>query len=584
MSNTMTEPVANASSGEEQPLLQIRGLEVGFQTQRGLVPAVRGVDLTLYAGQTLAIVGESGSGKSTTAQSIIDLLPGTGKVTAGQILFEGRDLTKLNAKAIQDVRGRLIGYVPQDPMSNLNPVWNIGFQVEEAITANSDLRGKDARRETIKVLKEAGLSDAGDRLKQYPHQFSGGMRQRVLIGIGLSAKPKLLIADEPTSALDVTVQRQILDHLASLTRDYGTSVLFITHDLGLAAERAEQLVVMYKGKIVESGPSQEILANPQHPYTQRLVAAAPSLASRRIQSAKHTSSDVDDAEIFGAGSLDDALIARAAERETAAPAKDLISLTNVSKMYRIRTKGLKYNELLAVNDVSFGVKKGTTTALVGESGSGKSTVAKLILQLEGITSGSIDFDGQDVAGLKGAELLKFRRRVQPVFQDPYGSLDPQYNVGNTIAEPLLAHKVGTSKERQARVRELLDQVSLPWSTRYRYPSELSGGQRQRIAIARALALKPDVLVLDEAVSALDVLVQGQVLNLLTELQTELELTYLFITHDLAVVRLVADNVCVMRKGQIIESATTDEVFENPKETYTQELLAAIPGAQFEFGR
>ena len=584
MSNTITEPVANASNGAEQPLLQIRGLEVGFQTQRGLVPAVRGVDLTLYAGQTLAIVGESGSGKSTTAQSIIDLLPGTGKVTAGQILFEGRDLTKLNAKAIQDVRGRLIGYVPQDPMSNLNPVWNIGFQVEEAITANSDLRGKDARRETIKVLKEAGLSDAGDRLKQYPHQFSGGMRQRVLIGIGLSSKPKLLIADEPTSALDVTVQRQILDHLASLTRDYGTSVLFITHDLGLAAERAEQLVVMYKGKIVESGPSQEILANPQHPYTQRLVAAAPSLASRRIQSAKHTTSDVDDAEIFAGGSLDDALVARAVERETAAPAKDLISLTNVSKMYRIRTKGLKYNELLAVNDVSFGVKKGTTTALVGESGSGKSTVAKLILQLEGITSGSIDFDGQDVAGLKGAELLKFRRRVQPVFQDPYGSLDPQYNVGNTIAEPLLAHKVGTAKERQARVRELLDQVSLPWSTRYRYPSELSGGQRQRIAIARALALKPDVLVLDEAVSALDVLVQGQVLNLLTELQTELELTYLFITHDLAVVRLVADNVCVMRKGQIIESATTDEVFENPRETYTQELLAAIPGAQFEFGR
>jgi len=584
MSNTMTEPVANASSGVEQPLLQIRGLEVGFQTQRGLVPAVRGVDLTLYAGQTLAIVGESGSGKSTTAQSIIDLLPGTGKVTAGQILFEGRDLTKMNAKAIQDVRGRLIGYVPQDPMSNLNPVWNIGFQVEEAITANSALRGKDARRETIKVLKEAGLSDAGDRLKQYPHQFSGGMRQRVLIGIGLSAKPKLLIADEPTSALDVTVQRQILDHLASLTRDYGTSVLFITHDLGLAAERAEQLVVMYKGKIVESGPSQEILANPQHPYTQRLVAAAPSLASRRIQSSKHTANDVDDAEIFGEGSLDEALIARAVERETAPEAADLISLSNVSKMYRIRTKGLKYNELLAVNDVSFGVKKGTTTALVGESGSGKSTVAKLILQLEGITSGSIDFDGHDVAGLKGAELLKFRRRVQPVFQDPYGSLDPQYNVGNTIAEPLLAHKVGTAKERQARVRELLDQVSLPWSTRYRYPSELSGGQRQRIAIARALALKPDVLVLDEAVSALDVLVQGQVLNLLTELQTELDLTYLFITHDLAVVRLVADNVCVMRKGKIIESATTDEVFESPKEQYTQDLLAAIPGAQFEFGR
>jgi peptide/nickel transport system ATP-binding protein len=584
MSETLTNPSAGVPAGAEQPLLQIRGLEVGFETQRGLVPAVRGVDLTLYSGQTLAIVGESGSGKSTTAQAIIDLLPGTGRVTGGEILFEGRDLTKLSAKAIQDVRGRLIGYVPQDPMSNLNPVWNIGFQVEEAIVANSDARGKDARRRAVQVLQEAGLADAGDRLKQYPHQFSGGMRQRVLIGIGLSARPKLVIADEPTSALDVTVQRQILDHLGELTRDYGTSVLFITHDLGLAAERAEQLVVMYKGKVVESGPSQEILANPQHPYTQRLVAAAPSLASKRIQSAKHSGSS----GIFSRGAIDDTLVARATEREEAvaeeAVATDLIALRNVSKQYRIRTKGFTYNELLAVNDVSFGVKKGTTTALVGESGSGKSTVAKLILQLETITKGDIEFDGTDVAGLRGADLLKFRRRVQPVFQDPYGSLDPQYSVGNTIAEPLLAHKVGTSKERQERVRELLDQVSLPWSTRYRYPSELSGGQRQRIAIARALALKPDVLVLDEAVSALDVLVQGQVLNLLTELQAELDLTYLFITHDLAVVRLVADNVCVMQKGRIVESATTDEVFDNPQQAYTQELLAAIPGAQFEFGR
>jgi peptide/nickel transport system ATP-binding protein len=582
MSQPATETVSLLDGVSSEPLLQIRDLEVGFETQRGVVPAVRGVDLTLYAGQTLAIVGESGSGKTTTAQSIIDLLPGTGKVTGGQILFEGRDLTTLSAKEIQAVRGNLIGYVPQDPMSNLNPVWSIGFQVEEAIKANNIAQGKDARLRTIQVLNEAGLSDAADRLKQYPHQFSGGMRQRVLIGIGLSSRPKLLIADEPTSALDVTVQRTILDHLATLTRDYGTSVLFITHDLGLAAERAEQLVVMYQGKVVESGPSQEILANPRHPYTQRLVAAAPSLASRRIQSVKHR--EPEEAEIFGEGSLDDALLARAAERENAAPAKDLISVKNVSKMYRIRKQGFRYDELLAVNDVSFGVQKGTTTAIVGESGSGKSTVAKLILQLESITSGGIEFDGQDVAGLRGAELLKFRRRVQPVFQDPYGSLDPQYSVGNTIAEPLLAHKVGTAKEREIRVRELLDQVSLPSATRFRYPSELSGGQRQRIAIARALALKPDVLVLDEAVSALDVLVQGQILNLLTELQTDLGLTYLFITHDLAVVRLVADNVCVMQKGKIVEAATTDEVFDNPRELYTQELLAAIPGGDFEFGR
>ncbi|SDJ92311.1 peptide/nickel transport system ATP-binding protein [Cryobacterium psychrotolerans] len=580
---TLPASPTTTDSASRQPLLQIRDLEVGFQTQHGLVPAVRGVSLTLYEGQTLAIVGESGSGKTTTAQAIINLLAGTGKVTAGEILFEGRDLTKLSAKEIQDVRGRLIGYVPQDPMSNLNPVWNIGYQVEEAIKANNVAQGKrEVRKRTIEVLQEAGLSDAADRLKQYPHQFSGGMRQRVLIGIGLSARPRLLIADEPTSALDVTVQRQILDHLGTLTRDYGTSVLFITHDLGLAAERAEQLVVMYKGKVVESGPSREILANPRHPYTQRLVAAAPSLASRRIQAKKNPQADAE--KIYSEGSLDTGLIARATKRENAAPDRDLISVQGVTKVYRIRKGGFRSDELLAVNDVSFGVKKGTTTAIVGESGSGKSTVAKLILQLEGITKGRIEFDGQDVAGLKGAELLKFRRRVQPVFQDPYGSLDPQYNVGNTIAEPLLAHKVGTARERQARVLELLDQVSLPSSTRFRYPSELSGGQRQRIAVARALALKPDVLVLDEAVSALDVLVQGQILNLLTELQAELDLTYLFITHDLAVVRLVADNVCVMKKGQIVEAATTDEVFDNPRELYTQELLSAIPGGNFEFGR
>ncbi|MGV8859176.1 dipeptide ABC transporter ATP-binding protein [Rhodoglobus sp.] len=582
MTNPETVPVTSGSSNEETPLLKIRGLEVGFETQRGIVQAVRGIDLTLYQGQSLAIVGESGSGKSTTAQAVIGLLPGTGKVLGGSIEFEGNDLTKFSDDQFSEVRGSQIGYVPQDPMSNLNPVWSIGFQVEEAIKANGIAQGKAARARTIEVLKEAGLSDAGERLKQFPHQFSGGMRQRVLIGIGLSARPKLLIADEPTSALDVTVQRQILDHLQTLTRDYGTSVLFITHDLGLAAERAEQLVVMYKGKVVESGPSREILENPQHPYTQRLVAAAPSLASRRIQSIKSHTSSENDIHIFGQGSLDDALIARAASREAGA-STDLIKVNNITKVYEIRKQGFRKDKLLAVNDISFGVKKGTTTALVGESGSGKSTVAKLILQLESLTSGSIEFDGVDLAGIKGQELLNFRRRVQPVFQDPYGSLDPQYSVGNTIAEPLLAHSMGTPKERFNRVSELLDQVSLPQATRHRYPGELSGGQRQRVAIARALALKPDVLVLDEAVSALDVLVQGQVLNLLTELQTELDLTYLFITHDLAVVRLVADNVCVMQGGRIVEAATTDEVFENSTNPYTQELLEAIPGANIKLG-
>jgi peptide/nickel transport system ATP-binding protein len=585
MTSTSTRPESAGAASSAVPLLQIKNLQIGFKTQAGYVDAVRGIDITMNQGETLAIVGESGSGKSTSATSIIDLLPGTGKVTGGEILFEGRDLVKAGPAEMQSIRGREIGYVPQDPMSNLNPVWSIGFQVEEAIKANGVATGKrEIRERAIEVLKEAGLSDAGDRLKQFPHQFSGGMRQRVLIGIGLSARPKLLIADEPTSALDVTVQRRILDHLETLTRDYGTSVLFITHDLGLAAERAEKLVVMYKGRVVESGPSKEILANPQHPYTQRRGAAAPSLASQRIQSSI-APTHAHGLEISDEGADDAEMIARARQREeTGKKNAEYIKVENLSKVYKIRQGGFKTTELRAVDDVSFAIPRGTTMALVGESGSGKSTVAKLVLQLESITSGTVAIDGQSIGALKGKDLFDFRRRVQPVFQDPYGSLDPMYSVGNTIAEPLVTHGIGDRSSRQARVRELLDQVSLPASTVNRYPNELSGGQRQRIAVARALALKPDVIVLDEAVSALDVLVQGQVLDLLTDLQTELGLTYLFITHDLAVVRLIADNVSVMQKGRVVEAGTTDEIFANPTKQYTRELLEAIPGANFEFGR
>ena len=568
------------------PLIDIRDLHVGFVTQNGVVPAVNGISLTIMPGETVAIVGESGSGKSTIAHAIIDLLPGTGKVTSGQILFEGVDLAQTSAKEFDGIRGNLIGFVPQDPMSNLNPVWNIGFQVQETLVANGKAtKGKDARAKSIEVLKEAGLADAESRLRQYPHQFSGGMKQRVLIGIGLSARPKLLIADEPTSALDVTVQRVILDHLATLTGDSGTAVLFITHDLGLAAERAEKLVVMYKGKIVESGPSAELLANPQHPYTKRLVAAAPSLASRRIQK-----SDRDLAElgaIPAAGSEDVDLVATAgahAEKVAAAGVgAPAIVVDKLTKVFQINTGKLRSEPFTAVDNVSFSIPRGTTTALVGESGSGKSTVARLILKLETATSGSVTVAGKDIGTVKGRELLALRRQMQPVFQDPFGSLDPLYNIGATIAEPLVAHGVGSRKQQHARVLELLDQVALPSTLVDRYPNELSGGQRQRIAIARALALKPEIVVLDEAVSALDVLVQAQILALLTELQHELGLTYLFITHDLAVVRLVADAVCVMRNGQIVEAATTNEVFDNPREEYTKELLDAIPGSRLQMG-
>ncbi len=544
-----------------QPLLSVTDLEVAFRTQDGTVPAVRGVSFDVYPGETVAIVGESGSGKLTTAHAIINLLPGSGMITGGSVQFEGRELSRFSPREMERVRGREIGLVPQDPMNSLNPVWSIGFQVQEAVRANGlASTRRAAKKRAVQVLREAGLSDAEHRLHQFPHQFSGGMRQRVLIGIGLSSDPKLLIADEPTSALDVTVQKTILDHLETLTEERGTAVIFITHDLGLAAERAENIIVMNRGKIVESGPSLEILRNPQHPYTQRLVAAAPSLASTRIQSAARAEGGSHAAEVL-------------------ADAPPVIEFREVSKQYQIRGgNGFRSTPFTAVDKASFEVRSGTTTALVGESGSGKSTLAKLLLQLESVSGGEILVDGTPTKGMSGKQLLALRRRMQPVFQDPYGSLDPLYNIGNTIAEPLRVHGVGDSASRRARVREVLDQVALPETVISRYPNELSGGQRQRVAIARALSLKPDIVVLDEAVSALDVLVQAQVLELLADLQSELGLTYLFITHDLAVVRMIADYVCVMEKGRIVEQATVDEVFDSPREEYTRNLLAAIPGA------
>jgi peptide/nickel transport system ATP-binding protein len=548
----------------DAPLLSIRDLTVAFDAGKVSREVLHGVSIDIHPGETVAIVGESGSGKSTTASAIVNLLPGTGHVTGGSITLEGRELTDLTPSQMESVRGREIGYVPQDPMSNLNPVWSIGFQVKEAIRANGIASGrKEVEERAIEVLKQAGLADAERRLHQFPHQFSGGMRQRALIGIGLAADPKLLIADEPTSALDVTVQRVILDHMASLTREKGTSVLLITHDLGLAAERADTIVVMNQGEIVESGPSREILENPQHPYTRRLVSAAPSLASQRIQARAETRG-----------------VQHGADAASAAPA---VVVTDLVKEYKIRRGGFRSEPFRAVDGVSFQIPRGRTLALVGESGSGKSTIAKMVLKLEEPTEGSIEIDGQNIEKLSGREAFALRRRMQPVFQDPYGSLDPMRNIGGTIAEPLEVHHVGDRASRRARVEELLDQVSLPRELASRYPNELSGGQRQRVAIARALALKPDLVVLDEAVSALDVLVQDQILQLLAELQSELGLTYLFITHDLAVVRVVADLVCVMERGRLVEQGTVDEIFANPAEGYTRRLLEAIPGASIPLG-
>ncbi|APA94465.1 dipeptide ABC transporter ATP-binding protein [Nocardia seriolae] len=560
-----------------EPLLDVRDLNVCFTSEGKRIPAVRGVNLTVYPGQTVAIVGESGSGKSTTAHAIIDLLPGTGQITSGSIAFGGKDLAKASKHEIVKVRGKGIGFVPQDPTSNLNPVWKIGFQIRETLEANGIAKGKAARQRAVELLTEAGMPDAQRRVNQYPHEFSGGMRQRALIAMGLSCRPQLLIADEPTSALDVTVQRQILDHLDGLTAELGTAVLLITHDLGLAAERAEHLVVMYRGRVVESGPALQILREPQHLYTKKLVNSAPSLASQRLSSVAERA-EVRAQAVQVAGQLTET------DAEFSSAPDSVMVVEGLTKRFRIRGNApWKSSELVAVDDVSFTLCRGTTKAIVGESGSGKSTVAQMVLGLLPPTSGHVTFDGRDVATLDAKGAFAFRRRVQPVFQDPYGSLDPMYSIYRTIEEPLRTHGIFSQKEREAAIRDLLDKVSLPATVMRRYPNELSGGQRQRVAIARALALSPEVVVCDEAVSALDVLVQAQILQLLNELQAELGLTYLFITHDLAVVRQIADDVLVMQQGKVVEAASTTEVFDNPRSDYTRRLLEAIPGRDLLVG-
>lgn len=650
-----------------EKILDIKEERLSFFTPAGEVKALNGVSFAMNQGDVLGIVGESGSGKSTSAMAVLGLLPGTGHVVNGSIKLDGEEIAGAKQSEFDKLRGTRMGLVPQDPMSNLNPVWRIGTQVKEALKANNmdvahekrsalakalagdevEVKGNDdetflgakelpelmteAKKalteagvsgeafdkavarftnewvpgsetrwrvadDLIKagvaddqawylakkyvtgstmddriagLLSEAGLPDAATRARQFPHEFSGGMRQRALIAIGLACRPDLLIADEPTSALDVTVQKRILDHLHMLTDSLGTAVLFITHDLGLAAERAQHIVVMYKGQVVESGPSLEVLQHPQHPYTKRLVAAAPSLASQRIISAKERGEDADallDHHIAGESTLE--------------KSEHIITVDHLTKEFKLPRKKEMFK---AVDDVSFSVKRGTTLAIVGESGSGKSTVANMVLHLLKPTSGKVFYEGRDISTFKAKDLLGFRRHVQPVFQNPYGSLDPMYSIFRSIEEPLRIHKIGDKKWRANRVKELLDMVEMPASVMGRYPNELSGGQRQRIAIARAMALDPDVIVCDEAVSALDVLVQDQVLRLLNDLQAEKGLSYLFITHDLAVVRQIADEVVVMQHGKLVEHATTDEVFDHPQKQYTRDLLDAIPGGKLQLG-
>jgi peptide/nickel transport system ATP-binding protein len=537
-------------------LLTVEDLHVRFGND---APAVRGAGLTVNTGQTVAIVGESGSGKSTTATAILGLLPPGGRIIGGRITFGGADITAADRRQLQSIRGSAIGFVPQDPMTNLNPVWKVGFQIREALRANNASGRRRARPRSVELLAEAGMTAPATQARRYPHQLSGGMCQRALIAIGLAGRPRLLIADEPTSALDVTVQRQVLDHLQRLTDELGTALLLITHDLALAAERAERLVVMRHGTVVESGAAAEVLANPQNAYTRQLVAAAPSTATRKTTAVR------DRKQLFcetpeDAGQVVD----------------DILTVTGLTKEYQSGTVWRRHI-FRAVDDVSFRLPRATTLAVAGESGSGKSTLARLVLGLLRPTVGSVRFDGQDIAGLDRRSALMFRRRIQPVFQNPYASLDPMYSVFRIVEEPLRVHRIGDRAQREQTVRALLDQVALPSSVLGRLPHELSGGQRQRVAIARALALQPQMLVCDEAVSALDVVIQDQILGLLADLQVGLGLAYLFISHDLAVIREIADDVLVMRDGRVVEHARTEQVFTAPGDDYTRKLLAAIPG-------
>ncbi|WP_017203729.1 ABC transporter ATP-binding protein [Microbacterium algeriense] len=557
----------------DEPLLSVEGLAVDFATMDGVVHAVEGVDLEIRPGETVAIVGESGSGKSTTAMAIIGLLAGGGRVASGSIRLDGKEIAHAPEHELRTIRGRDIGLVPQDPMSNLNPVAKIGTQVAETLLAHGLATRQNVQAKVVEALSAAGLPDPERRAKQYPHEFSGGMRQRALIAIGLACKPRLLIADEPTSALDVTVQQTILDQIGQMTRELGTAVLLITHDLGLAAERAERVIVMHRGKVVEQGDARQILEDPQHPYTQSLVKAAPSVAAARLR----PEAFVKGASTGSATQGEDAPTGSATHREPGSLSSskgNIVEIENLTKVYPVRGK---HEDFVAVDGVSLAIPRGETVAIVGESGSGKTTTARMLLKVIEPTSGLIRYEGKDISSLTRAETKDFRQQVQPIFQDPYSSLNPMFTIERLIAEPLEFYKRGSSADRRKRVRQLLDDVALPQSMLRRYPSELSGGQRQRVAIARALALSPALIVCDEPVSALDVLVQDQILTLLGDLQREYGLSYLFISHDLAVVRLISDYVCVMKDGRLVEAASSEEIFTNPRDPYTRRLLASIPG-------
>lgn len=551
----MTTDLTKSSAGTPprehagDPIVDIRGLNIGYVRNRKVVPAVHDLDLQVNPGEVVAVVGESGSGKTTTANAIIGLLPSNGRVTSGSIKVGGVEIAGAKEKVVRRLRGSVVGLIPQDPMVGLNPTQRIGVQVAEAVKLRG-VKGPQIGDEVVDALGKAGLDNPPQWVRRYPHELSGGQRQRVLIAIALAGKPDLIIADEPTSALDVTVQARILDHLESLVRDTDTALLIITHDLAVAADRSDRVIVMQRGRIVELGSPSTILVAPEDRYTQRLIAAAPALAH--------------------GGTISPRFVVAAGDVEVGEP---IIELTAVSKDFQIS----RTETFTALDDISVRVAPGRTHALVGESGSGKTTTLRVAMGLEKPTSGTVRFAGTDITAMSWRDLRPLRRRFQLVHQDPFASLDPRFTVRDSIIEPLVSFRIGDRTSRNKRASELLEQVGLPQNHLDRLPVELSGGQRQRVAIARSLVLEPEVVLLDEPVSALDVSVQEQILELLTELQERLGLTYLFISHDLAVVAQVAHTVSVFEKGKIVESGSVAKVFREPTNPYTQRLLDAIPG-------
>jgi peptide/nickel transport system ATP-binding protein len=566
--------MAQVELGKEMsgaPILSVRGLTTSFRIGTEWRAVVRNMNLDIAAGETVAIVGESGSGKSVTSLSIMRLLPQITSSIEGSVKLEGRELLTLDAEQMRQVRGNQISMIFQEPMTSLNPIFPIGKQIAEAITCHRDISNAEAKTEVLRLLDRVRIPNAQNRFDEYPHQFSGGMRQRVMIAMALASKPKLLIADEPTTALDVTIQGQILDLIKTLQDEEGMAVLFITHDMGVVAEVSDRTVVMFRGEAVETGTTDDIFNRGQHPYTRALLSAVPKLGSMGGRERPMRFPVID----IKTGAT---LVPEAEAGIPEAASRPLLEVKNLTTRFDIRSGllGRKSGAVHAVENVSFDLRPGETLSLVGESGCGKSTTGRSITRLVEPTSGNIALDGFDVGKLDQAALRKMRRSIQMVFQDPFASLDPRMSVGQAVMEPYVEHKLGSKAQARDKAADLLERVGLSAEMMPRYPHEFSGGQRQRIAIARSLMLDPKIIVADEAVSALDVSIKAQVCNLLLDLQQSFNLAYLFISHDMAVVERVSHRVAVMYLGEIVEIGPRQAVFDNPQHPYTKKLMAAVP--------